>query len=80
MQTRDLVYQEVRWLSSRDSLFNVIHILCSRLIIQYLIQQTVQSITNNHHLHASYMFQPVPGRHQGGLWKGIQQILSDVHV
>jgi len=67
MQTRDLVYQEVRRLSSCDSLFNVIHILCSKLIIQYLIQQTVQSITYNHHAHPSYMFQPVQGHHQGGL-------------
>jgi len=80
MHTRDLVYLEVRWLSRHDSLFNVNHILCSRLIIQYLIQQIVQSIRNNHHSHPSYMFQPVQSHHQGGLWKGIQQILSDVHM
>jgi hypothetical protein len=29
-------------------ILNVIHIACSRLVIQYLIQQTAQSIVNNH--------------------------------
>jgi len=31
--------------------FNVIHILCNRLIIQYVMQQTSQSIINNHLSH-----------------------------
>jgi len=49
--------------------------LCGRLIMQYLIQQTLQSVINNHHVHPSYMFQPVQGRQWGGLWNDIQQIL-----
>jgi hypothetical protein len=57
------------WIHNNPSQFNVIHILCNRLNIQYLIQQTAQPI-NNHlsfmmsFLHVLYMLQ-YTAIHQG---------------
>jgi hypothetical protein len=51
--------------------YNVNHIPCNRLIIQYLIQQTEELVINNQWSRTAYTFRPLPGHHQGGIYEGI---------